>query len=113
MKVLVTGGSGFVGRHVVPRLQSEGFDVVALSRHGTGARRGVDVVRGDVGDLSSLIAALEGVDAVLHLVAIITERGEQTFERVNVSGTNNVLEAMRARGVERLVHLSAFGTSAD
>lgn len=112
MKVLVTGGSGFVGRHLAPRLQSEGFDVVALSRHRSGPR-GVDVVRGDVGDRPSLDAALEGVDAVVHLVAIITERGEQTFDRVNVGGTKNLLEAMRARGVERLVHLSALGTSAD
>jgi uncharacterized protein YbjT (DUF2867 family) len=113
MKVLVTGGSGFVGRHLVPRLLSEGFDVVGLSRHGSGAPRGAAFARGDVADLHSIQTALDGVDAVVHLVAIITERGEQTFDRINVGGTRNVLDAMRARGVERLVHLSALGTSAD
>jgi len=111
MKVLVTGGSGFVGRHLVPRLQVEGFDVVTLSRHE--APRGAGFAGGDVSDRRSLDSALDGVDAVVHLVAIITERGEQTFDRVNVGGTRNVLDAMRARGVERLVHVSALGTSAD
>jgi uncharacterized protein YbjT (DUF2867 family) len=113
MKVLVTGGSGFVGRHLVPRLQSEGLDVVALSRREAGVPRGASFVHGDVADRSSLERALEGVDAVVHLVAIITERGEQTFRRVNVGGTSNVLDAMKARGVERLVHLSALGSSPD
>jgi uncharacterized protein YbjT (DUF2867 family) len=113
MKVLVTGGSGFVGRHLVPRLQSEGFDVVGLSRHGSGTPRGAAFARGDVADRPSIEAALDGVEAVVHLVAIINERGEQTFDRVNVGGTRNVLDAMRARGVERLVHLSALGTSSD
>jgi NADH dehydrogenase len=70
-------------------------------------------VRGDVTDPATLPAAVEGVDAVVHLVAIITERGTQTFDGVNVGGTRNVLEAMRARGVERIVHLSALGASSD
>jgi len=113
MKVLVTGGSGFVGRHLVPRLQSEGFDVVALARHEAAAPRGAAVVRGNVAEPRSLEKALDGVDAVVHLVAIITQRGVQTFERVNVGGTTNLLEAMSGRGVERLVHLSALGTSPD
>jgi len=113
MKVLVTGGSGFVGRHLVPRLQSEGFDVVALARDEAAAPRGAAVVRGNVAEPRSLEKALDGVDAVVHLVAIITERGAQTFEQVNVGGTTNLLEAMSGRGVERLVHLSALGTSPD
>ena len=113
MKVLVTGGSGFIGRHLVRRLQGEGFDVSALARDEAGAPRGATFARGDVSDRGSLESALDGVDAVVHLIAIITERGEQTFDRVNVSGTRNVLEAMRVRTVPRIVHVSALGASPD
>src|SRR5438874_10666957 len=103
MKVLVTGGSGFVGRHLVPRLAREGFAVVVLARDPSRAPRGARFVPGDVAEARSLGAAMEGIDAVVHLVAIITERGTQTFERVNVTGTANVLAAMAERGVPRLV----------
>ena len=113
MKVLVTGGSGFVGRHLVRSLKNDGFDISALARDEFSASPGVRFVRGDVTDPASLPSAVEGVEAVVHLVAIITERGTQTFERVNVGGTRNVLEAMGACGVERIVHLSALGASRD
>jgi NADH dehydrogenase len=113
MKVLVTGGSGFVGRHLVRYLQHDGFVVSALAREGSGIPAHARFVRGDVTDPASLPAAVEGVDAVVHLVAIITERGPQTFDRVNVGGTRNILEAMRAWGVERIVHLSALGAGKD
>ena len=56
---------------------------------------------------------MEGIDAVVHLVAIITERRSQTFDRVNRAGTVNVLDAMRDAGVDRLVHQSAFGAGPD
>jgi NADH dehydrogenase len=113
MKVLVTGGSGFVGRHLVRTLIRDGFDVRALARDNSAAPPGARLVRGDVTDPASLPAAIEGVDAVVHLVAIIAERGPQTFDRVNVGGTRNVLEAMGAWGVDRIVHLSALGASRD
>ncbi len=113
MKVLVTGGSGFVGRHLVPLLQREGFEVVALARHEAGAPRSAGFVRGDVTDAPSLGRAMDGIEAVVHLVAIITERGPQTFDRVNVGGTRNLLEAMRVQDVPRIVHLSALGAGPD
>lgn len=113
MKVLVTGGSGFIGRHLVRSLKSEGFDVSALARNESSVPQGVRFVPGDVTDPASLSGAIDRMDAVVHLVAIINERGTQTFERVNVVGTRNLLEAMRAWGVERIVHLSALGASKD
>ena len=113
MKVLVTGGSGFIGRHLVRSLKSDGFEVSALARNATSVPDGVRFVSGDITDPASLPSAVEGIDAVVHLVAIINERGTQTFDGVNVGGTRNVLEAMRAWGVERLVHLSALGASMD
>jgi NADH dehydrogenase len=113
MKVLVTGGSGFVGRHLVPRLQREGFEVSVLARDPAHAPRGSAFVSGDVTDQASLGRAMAGVDAVVNLVAIITERGPQTFERVNVGGTRALLGAMEERGVDRIVHLGALGAGPD
>jgi uncharacterized protein YbjT (DUF2867 family) len=113
MKVLVTGGSGFVGRHLAPRLRREGFDVVILARDPSRAPSGTTFAPGDVSDAASVRNALDGVDAVVHLVAIITERRAQTFQRVNVEGTRNVIEAMKDAGVGRLVHQSALGAGPD
>jgi len=70
-------------------------------------------VTGDLADGGALEAALASVDAVVNLVAIITERGSQTFDRTNVGATRNLLDAMKKRGVERLVHLSALGAGPD
>src|ERR1043166_2917729 len=109
MKVLVTGGSGFIGRHIVPRLVDEGFEVSVLARHANRTARGARFVAGDIADATSLAAAVDAMDAVLHLVAIITERGSQTFDRVNVRGTTGLLDAMAAPDVPRIVPLTALG----
>jgi len=110
MDVLVTGATGFVGRHIVPRLLAEGFGVRALSRTAhPPIPDGVGVAYGDVTDVPSLRRAMEGVDAVVHLVAIIVERGDRTFTRINHLGTENIVRAMRDAGVSNLVHQSALG----
>lgn len=109
----MTGGTGFVGHHLVPRVQSEGFEVRVLARGSHAPEPGVEFVPGDLTDPSSLGAALEGVDAVVHLVAVIAERGPRTFEAVNHQGTRNLIGAMQAAGVSRLVHQSALGASPD
>lgn len=109
----MTGGTGFVGHHLVPRVQSEGFEVRVLARGSRAPEPAVEFVPGDVTDPSSLGAAVEGVDAVVHLVAVIAERGPRTFEAVNHQGTRNLIGAMQAAGVSRLVHQSALGASPD
>ena len=112
MTVLVTGGTGFVGPHVVHTLRARETPVRALVRDPARAGRlvawGVELATGDVTDPASLRAACVGVDAVVHLVAII--RGQPSdFERVMSQGTRNVVAAAQEAGVRRFVLASALG----
>jgi len=112
MTVAVTGGTGFVGREVVGRLLGEGHRVRVVSRGVRPPAATPEWVRGSVLDLDSLPSAFLGCDAVIHLVGIISEVGDQTFDRVHSDGTRNVVAACQAAGVPRLVHMSALGTRA-
>lgn len=112
MRVLVTGATGFVGKAVVRELQDRGHEVFAGSRTGTAAQ-GATALTLDVTDPGSVLRAVgqANPDAVIHLVGIITQQGTQTFERVHVEGTRNVLAAL-PRGA-RYVHMSALGARED
>jgi NADH dehydrogenase len=109
---LVTGGTGFVGPYVVHALRARETPVRALVRKPARASRlaawGVELATGDVTDPGSLRVACEGVDTVVHLVAII--RGKPAdFERVMAEGTRNVVAAAQEAGVQRFVLASALG----
>jgi NADH dehydrogenase len=110
--VLLTGGTGFIGPHVAHTLRAQDVPVRALVRDPSRATRltawGVELATGDVTDPVSLRAACEGVDAVVHLVAIIKGRPED-FERVMAQGTRNVVTAAQETGVRRFVLASALG----
>ena len=112
--ILVTGATGFVGGHVVRALASAGERVRALVRDANGAAVLDDVecelVRGDVTDIPSLRAAVDGCTAVVHLVAILVGKPAD-FERVMTQGTQNLLDVSRDAGVSRFVQMSALGTS--
>jgi uncharacterized protein YbjT (DUF2867 family) len=114
--ILVTGGAGFVGRHIVHRLREEDRPVRALVRKPDRAKdlqdAGVEVVAGDVTDPDSLRAAVAGTDVVVHLVAIRQGKPEQ-FRRVMTEGTRSLLEAAKVAGVRRFVLMSALGTSEE
>jgi NADH dehydrogenase len=115
VKVLITGGTGFIGPKIVHALRTKGFDVRALARTPTRASRlagwGAEVVAGDVTDPVSLGAAASGCTHVIHLVAII--RGKPAdFDRVMTQGTRDVVAAAKDAGVERFVLMSALGTTA-
>ncbi|GGL85797.1 NAD-dependent nucleoside diphosphate-sugar epimerase/dehydratase [Curtobacterium citreum] len=94
MRIAITGGTGFVGRHLAERYPAEA--VVVVSR-----RTGVPI-----DDVDALTAAFAGVEAVAHCAGINREIGDQTFQRVHVDGTAAVLEAARRAGVQRVVLLS-------
>jgi len=115
-RVFVTGGTGFVGRAVIQALRAEGCAVRCLVRRGSERDlRGlgaIERIEGDVMSRQSLEHAMDGCDAVIHLVGIIREHPAVgvTFERVHTQGTINVLEAAAAVCARRYVHMSALGT---
>lgn len=114
--IVVVGATGFVGRHVVARLQECGYTVRAVSRHGTRRKEWRDRVHAlsaDVETGAGLGAAMVGADAVVHLAAIPRETGGRRFEDVNVRGVARVLSAMHAAGVRRMVHFSVLGATDD
>ncbi len=102
MKVLVTGGLGFLGRLVVDRLVARGDEVVVLDRMGAGAPAGVQLVTGPVTDPATLAAALSGrVDAVVHLASLVSAECELDLDgalAVNLDGLRTVLDACRGQG---------------
>ncbi len=115
MRILLTGGTGFVGRHVLRELLTKGYQVRVLVRRG-GAPEGfegeqVEVVRGDIN--GSLGQFMDGIDGVVHLVGIIEEVPSQniTFEELHTRATQNVANAARIACVPRLVFVSANGAS--
>lgn len=114
MKVLVTGGTGFVGPRIVHALRTQGLDVRALVRSPQrGAQLvalGVELAVGDVTDPVSVARAVEGCTHVVHLVAIIKGRPAD-FERVMTGGTRTVVAAAQEAGVQRFVLMSALGTT--
>jgi nucleoside-diphosphate-sugar epimerase len=111
-RVLITGGNGFVGRHVVAALQGRGCPVRVLALPGEDTRwlrsHGIAVYEGDVRDPKTLAAPMCGVGAVLHLAAMMDVwRPIEDYRAVNVTGTENVCRAALAAGARRLVHMSS------
>ncbi|MCU1471492.1 MAG: nucleoside-diphosphate sugar epimerase [Glaciihabitans sp.] len=101
MKIAITGGAGFVGRHLADRFDPA--DVATLSR-----RTGVDI-----DDVDALTKAFEGCDVVAHCAGINRELGEQTYQKVHIDGTRAVVEAAERAGVRRIVMLSFLRARPD
>lgn len=107
MNVLVTGASGMYGRAVATALANRGDEVTVLQRR-PARLTGVREVLGELTASDALARAMDGADAVVHLAARVAVVGEWSdFERDNVHGTANVLEAARAAGADRVVYVSS------
>ena len=123
--ILVSGASGFVGSHMLPELIAAGHRIAAFVRTRTAGevvlgrldpdeRNAVEIRIGDVTSPETVTAALGGVDGVLHLAAIPRDyRGGADLRLINTEGTRNVVRAMEAAGVRRLVHMGALGVVDD
>jgi UDP-glucose 4-epimerase len=129
-RVLVTGADGFIGSHLVQRLLAEGAKVRALCCYNSNGSRGwlddldvdggddgLETVLGDVRDAGMMRSLMDGVDIVFHLAALIaipySYQAPASFVDTNVTGTLNVLEAVRQAGVRRMIHTSTsevYGT---
>jgi uncharacterized protein YbjT (DUF2867 family) len=110
--ILLTGSTGFVGGHVLKVLQAAGRPVRCLVRDPSKVSLDCELVQGEMTDAASLKRAVEGVDTVVHLVAIRQGKKEQ-FERIMSQGTRDLLSASKDAGVGRFVLMSALGTSDD
>jgi nucleoside-diphosphate-sugar epimerase len=122
MKVLLTGGSGFLGSYVAEKLSVSGHQVRALVRPRSERRfleklPGIEFAPGAIEDAASLKPALDGVDSVVHVAGIVKARNPSEFFAVNTQGTQNLLDASLARGgIQRFVYVSslaAIGPSKD
>ena len=122
MKVFVTGATGFIGSHLVPRLLRDGHELRCLVRRPATGRpleeQGAATVPGDVTDRDSIARVLPGCDCVINLANVYSfwEADRRTYAKVNVEGTRNVMECALAAAVPRVVHVSSaviYGRPAD
>ena len=113
MRVLVTGGSGVIGAGLVPELIRRGHTVRLLSRHADDDVKqftGVEAFTADVADAPTLRGAAAGCAAVIHVAGIVSEKPpELTFERVNVMGTQNVVDEATRSSIRRFLYISSLG----
>ena len=117
MKVLVAGGTGFIGSYLCRALAEAGHEVTALSRSPEDTPDGVDGAVGDVTAYDSIEPAVDGQDAVVNLVALSPlfepKGGNEMHDRIHRGGTENLVRAAEAGGVDRFVQLSALGADPD
>jgi NADH dehydrogenase len=118
--IFITGGSGFLGSHIVKRLAEEGREVRVLVRNRERAQKegrlaglAVDWVDGDVTEPGSLGEGLSDVKQIIHTAAIAIEKGQATYEDVNYLGTVNLVDAARQAGVRRFINISQLGADPD
>ncbi|MGB5551569.1 MAG: NAD-dependent epimerase/dehydratase family protein, partial [Thermoanaerobaculia bacterium] len=122
MKVFATGGTGFIGSHLIDRLARDGHELRCLVRKTSDVRRleqvGATLITGDVTDKASMLEGMKGCDWVVHLANIYDfwVPNRQIYTDVNVHGTRNVMECALEAGVSKVVHVSSsviYGKPAD
>jgi farnesol dehydrogenase len=110
MRVLVTGGTGYLGSAIVRALAAAGHEAVVFARHASRAAAPARAIDGDVRDTRAVTAAAAGVDAICHTAALVAQwrPDPSEFDAINVGGLQSVLSAARERGIPRVVDTSSF-----
>ena len=108
MKLAVTGGTGFVGSHVIDGALAAGHEVRALTRREQPPRDRVEWIAGDLDDRAALHRLVHESDAIIHVAGVINAPDAAGFEHGNVAGTLAMLAAATAGGVRRFVHVSSL-----
>ena len=120
MKTLVTGATGFIGKHLVKRLVEEGRDVICLVRETSDTksleRLGAELFFGDITDQKSVETAVEGVDLIFHLAGEVYPKRSKNYFDINVIGTKNLMKACVGKNIKRVVYFSStavYGPTKD
>ncbi len=116
-KICVLGGTGFVGRHLATRLANRGYSLRVLTRHPQRHREievlpGAELLSADIHDSKALAEQFTGCDAVINLVGVLHEYPNQSFRAVHAELPAKIVEACRAAGIKRLLHMSALHADA-
>lgn len=113
----IAGGTGFIGKHLVNALSKDGYKVRCLVRTEEKAvickKAGFEAAIGDITDRESVKGRLDNCDIVVHLVGIIEEKGDMTFEKVHVEGTRNLIDEAKKANVKHVFYQSALGASVN
>src|SRR5688500_13403679 len=104
----VTGGTGFVGGHLMRAARAEGYELRALTRGWRPPEDGIDWIDGALDRTDCLAKLCEGADAVVHVAGLINASSRAAFEAVNVAGTAHMIDAARGAGVRRFLHVSSL-----
>jgi NADH dehydrogenase len=112
MRIAITGGTGFVGTHLSARITNEGHEVILLARRER-TNQSERFVSSDLTNVEQLTEAFAGCDAVAHCAGINREISTQTFQRVHIDATRNVVEAAKTAGVQRIVLMSFLRARPD
>ena len=108
MTIAVTGGTGFVGQALLDLAGKQRVEVRALARRAQPDRAGVSWISGDLDNRTALARLMQGAEAVIHVAGLVNTPDPAEFERCNVAGTLNVIEAALAAGVQRFVFVSSL-----
>jgi dihydroflavonol-4-reductase len=119
MRVMVTGATGFTGGHLARTLKARGHEVRALVRDSAKAQalaaEGITISPGDLTDAEAIKRAVDGCDVVYHIAAVYREakHPDEYYRRINVGGTQHIVDAIERNGAGRLVHCSTVGVHGD
>src|SRR4051812_30250805 len=107
MRLAITGGTGFVGSHLIEAALAEGHQVSALTRRAQPPQEGITSIEGALDRPDSLTALCKGCDAVIHVAGVINGDA-RAFHEGNVVGTENMIAAAAGAGVTRFIHVSSL-----